>query len=148
MCPRYQECWNKCSSIIAAHLGGGFDGSGLAPIYKTLFGANNDLYALGGARENEIIWITPQDGTYLTSYGGSTFMIAAGTKEGVNNSLNLRAAWASMRARKEFAELFSWTESGDALVSADQAHRTVECRRQLQAGQYRGGRVYRRIFQQ
>lgn len=117
--PRYQECWNKCSSIIAAHLGGGFDGSGLAPIYKTLFGANNDLHALGGARENEIIWITPQDGTYLTSYGGSTFMISAGTKAGVNNSLNLGRAWASMRSRQEFAELFSWTESGDALVSAD-----------------------------
>ncbi len=125
----WEKCWNKCQEIIARHQGGGFNDSGLANHYLNLFGANNDQYVAGGSNvaENEIIWAIPQDAAYLTSYAGSTFMIAAGCANPAAADAwtmspadyNSTEAWKCMVARKQFSEKFSWNggKSADARVA-------------------------------
>lgn len=122
--PAYDKCWTKCQEIIARHQGGGFQGSGLANHYLNLFGANNDQYVSGGsnAAENEIIWAIPQDPTYVTSYAGSTFMIAAGCNNAAASAswkmtpadYNSTEAWTCMVARKQFSEKFTWNGGSSA----------------------------------
>lgn len=127
--PAWDKCWAKCQEIIARHQGGGFNGSGLANHYLNLFGANNDQYVSGGSNkaENEIIWAIPQDPVYVTSYAGSTFMIAAGCANPAASDswqmspsdYNSTEAWKCMVARKQFSEKFSWNggKSSDSRVA-------------------------------
>lgn len=126
--PAWDKCWDKCEEIIARHRGGGFEQTGLAKHYLNLFGANNDQYVSGGSNkaENEIIWAIPQDATYITSYAGSTFMIAAGCANPAASDTwtmtpadyNSTEAWKCMVARKQFSEKFTWNggDSGDERV--------------------------------
>ena len=117
--PAYDKCWNKCEEIIARH-SGGYQNSGLANHYKTLFGANNDAYGISGSRVNEILWIIPQNSEHLTSYGNSTFMMAAGTSNSTADATwlmsasdyNFNAAWTCMNARQQFSEKFAWNADG------------------------------------
>ncbi|MGM9851831.1 MAG: RagB/SusD family nutrient uptake outer membrane protein [Muribaculaceae bacterium] len=113
--PMYDKCWNICQKIIANH-NGGYAGSGLAESYLALFGANNDQYAAGGGRVNELIWSLPQDGKSMQSYGGSTFYIAAscGSYDGISSitDCNLNAQWTCMVARQQLSELFGFDKNG------------------------------------
>lgn len=114
--PAYDKAWAKCQAIINHHQGKGFDNSGLAMSYKALFGANNQEYAAGGSRENEIIWTIPQDGTLLQAYGGSTFYICTvcGSYDGISSidDCNLNAQWTCMVARQQLAEKFDFDADG------------------------------------
>ena len=73
--PEWAKCLEHAKNIIARHQGNGFQNSGLAEKYWTLFGANNNEYAAGGSRPNEIIWYIPQDAEKLMSYANGDFMI-------------------------------------------------------------------------
>lgn len=116
--PMYGECWALAQKIIANH-NGGFQNSGLAESYVALFGANNNEYAAGGSRVNEIIWTIPQDGMNLQSYGGSTFYIATtcGSYDNISSvgDCNLNAQWTCMVARQQLSECFQWDADGNAL---------------------------------
>lgn len=83
----YDKCYAHSKAIIDRLGNSGKYGTGLAPTYAALFGANNQKYAIGGSDAvNEIIWTIPaskyvdETGNVvenLTSWSGSTFMIAA-----------------------------------------------------------------------
>lgn len=83
----YDKCYAHSKAIIDRLGNSGKYGTGLAPTYAALFGANNQKYAIGGSDAvNEIIWTIPaskyvnESGNVvenLTSWSGSTFMIAA-----------------------------------------------------------------------
>lgn len=116
--PMFNECWALSQKIISSHTGG-FNNSGLAESYIALFGANNDEYAAGGSRTNEIIWTVPQDGMNLQSYGGSTFYIATtcGSYDNISSvdDCNLNAQWTCMVARQQLSESFQWDGDGNAI---------------------------------
>lgn len=117
--PAYDKAWTKAVQIINAHQGEGYEGSGLAESYKALFGANNNEYAAGGSRANEIIWTVPQDGMNLQAYGGSTFYICTvcGSYDGISavDDCNLNAQWTCMVARQQLSEKFGFDEDGYTL---------------------------------
>ncbi len=78
----YAKCWEHAQNIINRHKGGGYDGSGLAKDYLSLFCGNNRLFAPAGdlKAQNEILWYVPQDAVYTQPYGGSTFLVNGGIK--------------------------------------------------------------------
>lgn len=85
--PDYAKCYQHSKAVIDRLGKGGKYGNGLAPTYASLFGCNNQMYVVGngGSPVNEIIWTIPaskyvDNGNVvenLTSWSGSTFMIAA-----------------------------------------------------------------------
>ena len=85
--PDYAKCYQHSKAVIDRLGKGGKYGTGLAPTYASLFGCNNQMYVIGngGSPVNEIIWTIPaskyvDNGNVvenLTSWSGSTFMIAA-----------------------------------------------------------------------
>lgn len=99
---KWQECANACNEIRKTI-------DNLAPTYKYLFCATNDKYVGNG----EIIWGIPQDGTTLTTYGGTTYL-SGGSYRGDSDLLKTLgvavSGWAGPRVRQELAEAF---EDGD-----------------------------------
>lgn len=85
----YDKCYQHCDAVIQRLGHGGKYGNGLAPTPYCLFGQNNKQYVLGNNENavNEIIWALPcsrykdtatgQEINNLSSWGSSTFMIAA-----------------------------------------------------------------------
>ena len=113
----FDKCSQLCEEIIARHLGGGFNGSGLAEYYNYLFCASNDAYMPGGSNkaENEILWGIPYQKDYTQAYGGSQFLIAASTAnaDGSNpadGQMDLRYGinnpWKCMHATEQFSAKF------------------------------------------
>ncbi|MDE7180635.1 MAG: RagB/SusD family nutrient uptake outer membrane protein [Muribaculaceae bacterium] len=83
----YAKCYEHSKAVIDRLGHGGKFGNGLAPTYLSIFGANNDQFALGNQAGgvNEIIWTIPASKyndaegqliNNLESWGGATFMIA------------------------------------------------------------------------
>lgn len=99
---KWQECANACNEIRKTI-------DNLAPTYKYLFCATNDKYVGNG----EILWAIPQDGTTLTTYGGTTYL-SGGSYRGDSDLLKTLgvavSGWAGPRVRQELAEAF---EDGD-----------------------------------
>lgn len=130
---RYQECWDHCQNIIKRHQGGGFQGSGLAMDYLSVFCRNNDMFAPGGSlkEQNEILWnipyqdkitVTGVDGTQtinaLQSYGGTSFLILAALTDQTTATpgwYGINGQWTCMHARPQFCEKFEFSNG----VSAD-----------------------------
>lgn len=132
----YDKCWSHAQNIIRRHEGGGFDNSGLAKDYLSLFCGNNRLFAPAGSLtdQNEILWYIPQDATYTQPYGGSTFLVNGGIKnmatadidilkgdadvtDGYMNQLwyGTVDSWGCMHARPQLSDKFSFVNgySGD-----------------------------------
>lgn len=126
--PRWQDCWDHCQNIINRHKGGGFEGSGLAMDYLSVFCGNNDMFAPGGSlkEQNEILWnipyayqgtITTADGgqqnVWLTqSYGGTTFLILSALSDqttATSGWFGINGQWTCMHARPEFCEKFNFS---------------------------------------
>lgn len=116
--PAYDKCWTISKKIIDHHAGAGYNESGLADSYIALFGANNNEYAAGGSRVNEIIFTIPQDQMRLQSYGGSTFYIATicGSYDGISaiDDCNMNAQWTCMVARQQMSENMNFDSDGYA----------------------------------
>lgn len=93
---RWQECADACNKIRETI-------DDLAETYKYLFCATNDKYVGNG----EILWAIPQDGTTLTTYGGTTY-ISGGSYRGDSKLLaDLGVAvsgWAGPRVRQELSQ--------------------------------------------
>lgn len=132
----YDKCWEHAQNIIARHQGGGFQNSGLANDYLSLFCANNRMFAPAGdlKAQNEILWYIPQDATYTQPYGGSTFLVNGGIKnmatadidilkgdanvaDGYMNQLwyGTTDSWGCMHARPQLSDKFNFVNgySGD-----------------------------------
>lgn len=77
----YDKCYAHSKDVINRLGHSGYYGTGLAKSYQSLFGYNNDMFAIGNGKSqvNEIIWTIPQsktaDSEDLTSWSGATFMI-------------------------------------------------------------------------
>lgn len=124
---RYQECWDHCQNIIKRHQGGGFQGSGLAMDYLSVFCRNNDMFAPGGSlkEQNEILWnipyqdkitVTGVDGdkevSALQSYGGTSFLILAALTYQTTATpgwYGINGQWTCMHARPQFSEKFEFS---------------------------------------
>lgn len=108
----WKLCSETCENIIRRHLGGGYNGSGLAEHYLNVFARNNDQYMPGGSNtaENEILWGIPFDSDRLQSYGGTMLLIngAVADELGMHASdYGCSNAWKCMKATKEFSEHFT-----------------------------------------
>lgn len=87
----YDKCWQHAQNIINRHQGGGFENSGLATDYLSLFCKNNHIFVAGApgalSAQNEILWNTPYEFVNTESYGGSNFLCMATVFAGSGNSM-------------------------------------------------------------
>ncbi len=110
-------CSARCENIIRRHLGGGYQGSGLAEHYLYLFCRNNDEYMPGGGNvaENEILWGIPFDADRIQSYGGTMLLINGALADELGMSglaYGCSNTWKCMKATEQFSKHFTG-ESND-----------------------------------
>ncbi|MDE7381519.1 MAG: RagB/SusD family nutrient uptake outer membrane protein [Muribaculaceae bacterium] len=108
----WKKCWDHCQNIIAVHDVNA--NHGLAKDYLSLFCANNDMFAPGGALpgQNEILWNIPYAYELTESYGGTTFLIAASMDNEATATaawFGINAAWKCMHARQQLSEKFNFS---------------------------------------
>ena len=118
--PAFDKCWTHAQNIINRHKGGGFQGSGLANDYLSLFCRNNHMFMPGGSlsAQNEILWGIPYETTYTEPWGGTTFLVYAPIKNAVDNPLDagfcdvtyygVSDGWGCLHARQQFCEKFDF----------------------------------------
>lgn len=118
--PAFDKCWTHAQNIINRHKGGGFQGSGLANDYLSLFCRNNHMFMPGGSlsTQNEILWGIPYETTYIEPWGGTTFLVYAPIKNAVDNPLDagfcdvtyygVSDGWGCLHARQQFCEKFDF----------------------------------------
>lgn len=119
----YDKCMAHAQNIINRHQGGGFENSGLAMSYLSLFCGNNHIFVAGAdgalAAQNEILWNVPQEYINTESYGASNFLVMASVFGGTGNAATMDGfcdpswygtnnAWGCMHARQQFSEKFGF----------------------------------------
>lgn len=119
----YQKAWDHAQNIINRHQGGGFQGSGLANDYLSVFCKNNHIFVAGAPGEltaqNEILWNVPQEFGNTESYGATNFLVMAAVFGGTGNAATMEGfcdpswygtsnAWGCMHARQQFSEKFNF----------------------------------------
>ena len=98
---RYADCAAICEDLIATY--------SLAENFADLFAADNDRFAVG---TEEIIFAVPHDGINTTSYGGTNFLIFAGTGGDMNAAAaGISSGWGGLTVTKQVAERYA---EGDA----------------------------------
>ena len=81
----------------------------MATNFADLFAADNDRFAVG---TEEIIFAVPHDGINTTSYGGTNFLIFAGTGGDMNAAeAGISSGWGGLSVTKQVAERYT---EGDA----------------------------------
>jgi hypothetical protein len=130
----WDKCWSHAQNIISRHQGGGFQGSGLATDYLSLFCNNNNMFMPGGSltAQNEILWGVPYDATNTRPWGGTMYLIAAMVKDAASADptaehggfcnktwYGLNASWGCLLTTEAFAKKFNFVngESTDARVA-------------------------------
>ncbi len=99
---KYAECIEYCEKIISGPWS-------LAPTFQQLFLANNDMDA---NTMKEIIFAIQFDGQKTQTWGGTTFIIAAGIGgEMVAQDYGTAERWGGTRTTKEFVSLFAEDDS-------------------------------------
>ncbi|MCD8193845.1 MAG: RagB/SusD family nutrient uptake outer membrane protein [Tannerellaceae bacterium] len=103
---RYTDCITYLNKILAA-------GIPLENTYKNMFGADNHL-------SSEIIFPVAFDGKFATTYGGTTYLMAASYASDMNpgTTFGLSQSWSGVRALETLTNLFDdadqralfWTE--------------------------------------
>lgn len=95
---RYDDCLTYLNKILSS-------GYTIDPIYRNIFCADN-------YKSPEIIFPIVYDGRKATTFGGTTFLIAAANKSDMNPIVNVgfAQAWSNIRARESLSSLF---ESND-----------------------------------
>lgn len=108
---KYTECLTYLNRILSA-------GYTLDPTYKNMFGADNQ-------HSSEIIFPIVFDGLRATTYGGTTFLLAASYKSDMNPSANFgfTQAWSGIRAKETLSVLF---DNSDARALFWKENRTLE----------------------
>ena len=94
---RYAECAAICEDLVATY--------SLAENFADLFAADNDRFAVG---TEEIIFAVPHDGINTTSYGGTNFLIFAGTGGDMNASeAGISSGWGGLSVTKQVSERYA-----------------------------------------
>lgn len=111
---QWQKCWDHAQNIIARHQGGGFNGSGLAYDYLSLFCGNNDIFGPAGSlhEQNEILWSIPYSFELTESYGGSNFLILAALTDKSTATpgwFGINGQWTCMHSRTQFVKTFNFS---------------------------------------
>ena len=110
----YAEAAEYADKVITA-------GYKLHPIYKDLFGADNDKFT------DEIILAVPADGQNAQSWSGATFFVSASYNDDMLNKLKEKklldgigtnGKWGGNRATPTFAKLFTPEDSRNLLLKA------------------------------
>ena len=106
--PKYTECITYCKEIINA-------GYTLEPEFKYLFNADNYLST------NEIIFRVPYHGINTRTYGGTTFIIKAGTGGGMTGlDYGIDGGWGGTRTTKQIVNLFNASDPRRLFFTEDQ----------------------------
>lgn len=95
---KYTECLTYLNKVLQS-------GYTLDTEYKYLFGADNDL-------SGEIIFPVVFDGKKATTYGGTTFLMAAAFGSDMNPGTNfgLSQSWSGTRAKESLSSLFEGSD--------------------------------------
>ena len=98
---RYADCAAICEDLVATY--------SLAENFADLFAADNDRFAVG---TEEIIFAVPHDGINTTSYGGTNFLIFAGTGGDMTAAAaGISSGWGGLTVTKQVSERYA---EGDA----------------------------------
>lgn len=100
---RYEECAALCKDLMGSY--------NLHTNFADLFAADNHLFTANrqyGAN-NEIIFAVPHDGINTTSYGGTNFLIFAGTGGDMDaaGAMGISSGWGGLSVTKQVAERFT-----------------------------------------
>lgn len=120
----YDKCLAHAQNIINRHQGGGYENSGLAKDYLSLFCKNNHIFVAGATGElsaqNEILWNVPQEFINTESYGASNFLVMAVAFGGSGNTMEqgfcdpswygTSNGWGCMHSRQQFSEKFNFVQ--------------------------------------
>ncbi len=94
---RYADCAAICEDLVATY--------SLAENFADLFAADNDRFAVG---TEEIIFAVPHDGINTTSYGGTNFLIFAGTGGDMNAAAaGISSGWGGLTVTKQVSERYA-----------------------------------------
>ncbi len=94
---RYADCAVICEDLVATY--------SLAENFADLFAADNDRFAVG---TEEIIFAVPHDGINTTSYGGTNFLIFAGTGGDMNAAAaGISSGWGGLTVTKQVSERYA-----------------------------------------
>ena len=94
---RYADCAAICEDLVATY--------SLAENFADLFAADNDRFAVG---TEEIIFAVPHDGINTTSYGGTNFLIFAGTGGDMNAAAaGISTGWGGLTVTKQVSERYA-----------------------------------------
>jgi starch-binding outer membrane protein, SusD/RagB family len=108
---RYDDCLTYLNKVMTA-------GFTIDSTYKNMFGADNYKSA-------EIIFPIVYDGRKATTFGGTTFLIAAANKSDMNplTTVGFSQAWSNIRAKETLSSLF---EANDKRALFWKENRTKE----------------------
>ena len=103
---RYADCAALCEDLVAKY--------NLHENFADLFAADNHLFTANATfgAANEIIFAVPHDGINTTSYGGTNFLIFAGTGGDMNAAeAGISSGWGGLSVTKQVSERYT---AGDA----------------------------------
>lgn len=94
---RYADCAAICEDLVGTYK--------LHDNFAHLFAADNDRFAVG---TEEIIFAVPHDGINTTSYGGTNFLIFAGTGGDMNAAeAGISSGWGGLSVTKQASERYT-----------------------------------------
>ena len=98
----YDKCAELCKDLVAKYE--------LHENFADLFAADNHLFTANSTygAANEIIFAVPHDGINTTSYGGTNFLIFAGTGGDMNAAeAGISSGWGGLSVTKQVSERFA-----------------------------------------
>ncbi len=109
---KYTECIEYCDKVINGPYS-------LAPTFHQLFLANNDV---DPTTMDEIIFAIRYDGQHTQTWGGTTFIIAAGIGGDMNaQDYGTAERWGGTRTTKEFVSLFTDNDARNLFFTEGQS---------------------------
>lgn len=111
---KYEECLTYLNKVLNT-------GFTIDPVYKNMFGADN-------YKSPEIIFPLVYDGKRATTYGGTTFLLAASYKSDMNPGINFgfTQSWSGIRAKESFSSLFSGDDKRALFWKQDRTQETTQ----------------------
>ncbi|KMQ68818.1 hypothetical protein ACM39_05895 [Chryseobacterium sp. FH2] len=93
----------------------------LEPEYKNLFNADN-------YQSKEIIYSIVFDGQHATTYGGTTFLLAASYKSDMNplDNFGFSQAWSGIRSKETLSDKFTDTDKRAMFWKTDRTKETLQ----------------------
>ncbi len=111
---KYDECLTVLNKILGA-------GLSIDPVYKNIFGADNE-------KSSEIIFSLVYDGQRATTYGGTTFLLAASYRSDMNPGVNFgfTQSWSGIRAKETLSTRFSGDDKRGMFWKEDRTLETTQ----------------------